>query len=104
MLTALKLGQHSPQLRIVRECNCWSNWGFSKLKSIYPEAYLTDLSTTKGDLSKLGTIQSITIERNGKIIEVILAYTKTSLGSPTNEEAKSRCVSQIKGKFTWVED
>lgn len=46
---------------IAHGCNCFNTWGSGvalQMKQHYPDAYNTDLSTSKGDTNKLGHITS----------------------------------------------
>lgn len=64
---------------IVHGCNCQCTMGAGIAKYIraaFPEAYEADRRTEKGLRSKLGTISSATIVRDGIKFEVVNAYTQ----------------------------
>lgn len=64
---------------IVHGCNCQCNMGAGlalHLKKAFPEAYQADCETGKGDRSKLGTISTATVERNGHQITIVNGYTQ----------------------------
>lgn len=64
---------------IIQGCNCFNVMGSGVAKGIkenFPEAYAADLSTAKGDISKLGTYsKAIT----GELI-ILNAYTQNRYG------------------------
>ncbi len=64
---------------IVHGCNCQCTMGAGIAKFIkqsFPEAYEADLATPKGDRSKLGTISTATIKRDGASFVVVNGYTQ----------------------------
>lgn len=64
---------------IIHGCNCMCVMGAGiakTIKTIYPEAYKADLSTTKGDRSKLGTISFAEVKVEGKLLIIVNAYTQ----------------------------
>lgn len=68
---------------IMHGCNCFCTMGSGIAKHIraaFPEAYEADLTTKKGDRSKLGTFSEVTVERNGHQITIINAYTQYHYG------------------------
>jgi len=71
------------------------------IKENFPDAYKTDLRTTKGDKSKLGTFTFVTI--NG--LTIINAYTQYHYGGGGclfDYNAFERILTQIKDKFPGV--
>lgn len=64
---------------IIHGCNCmWAmGAGIAKgIKATFPEAYEADCATPKGERGKLGTISTARIERNGRVLTVVNAYTQ----------------------------
>lgn len=70
---------------IVHGCNCFCTMGAGIAKAIrseLPEAYEADCRTEEGSKGKLGTYSHANIERNGKEINVINAYTQYDFKGP----------------------
>lgn len=64
---------------IVHGCNCWCVMGGGIAKAVretFPEAYQADQKTEPGDVSKLGSCTSATIQLNDHRMEVVNAYTQ----------------------------
>lgn len=64
---------------IIHGCNCFCTMGAGIARSIktqFPEAFQADLTTKKGDRSKLGDFSQATFVKNGHDIIVINAYTQ----------------------------
>ncbi len=64
---------------IVHGCNCQCTMGAGiakAVKSEFPEAFEADCKTAKGDRDKLGTVSSVTVERNGSEITIVNGYTQ----------------------------
>lgn len=64
---------------IVHGCNCWCVMGGGIAKAVretFPEAYQADQKTEPGDVSKLGSCTSATIQLNDHRLEVVNAYTQ----------------------------
>jgi O-acetyl-ADP-ribose deacetylase (regulator of RNase III) len=64
---------------IVHGCNCFCTMGAGIAKGIkaaFPAAYESDLATTRGDNSKLGTCTSASIDRDSTPLIVVNAYTQ----------------------------
>jgi O-acetyl-ADP-ribose deacetylase (regulator of RNase III) len=64
---------------IVHGCNCFCTMGAGialTIKQNFPTAYKADLSTAKGDKSKLGTFSFATIPIGDKTLTVINAYSQ----------------------------
>ena len=69
---------------IVHGCNCFCTMGAGIAKSIraeFPEAFLADLSTQKGDINKLGTYSDAIVRRGNVSITIINAYTQYEYNS-----------------------
>ena len=57
------------------------NAGFAKsIKFNFPEAYLADAQTIKGEKEKLGNYTTVTIQRNGFKFTIVNAYTQYYYG------------------------
>jgi O-acetyl-ADP-ribose deacetylase (regulator of RNase III) len=81
----LKLAQEGQFDVIVHGCNCFNNMGAGIARSIkqeYPAAYKADQATTKGDQSKLGTYTAATIDKDGRSLVVVNAYTQYNFTGP----------------------
>ena len=68
---------------IIHGCNCFCNMnaGFAKsIKFNFPEAYLADAQTIKGEKEKLGNYTTVTIQRNGFEFTIVNAYTQYYYG------------------------
>lgn len=64
---------------IVHGCNCFCVMGLGiakTMKETFPEAYQADLSTRKGDKSKLGSYTSATVKCQNNPITIVNAYTQ----------------------------
>lgn len=64
---------------IIHGCNCQNTMGAGiakQIKQAFPEAYLADLNTSKGDIWKLGTYSSALIVRNNIQFVVVNGYTQ----------------------------
>lgn len=75
----LKLALEGHFQVIIHGCNCQCTMGAGiakAIKSTFPEAYAADLETNKADRDKLGTISVATVERDGRSITVVNAYTQ----------------------------
>lgn len=86
---------------IVHGCNCFNTMGggiAKQIKLYFPEAYKVDLSTKKGDKSKLGTITYYAT----KNIAVVNAYTQYHYNPHTIQvdyNAIRKCFKEIKKTF-----
>lgn len=61
---------------LIHGCNCFCNMGAGvalAIKNKYPESYLEDLKTTKGDKSKLGSYSTVT-SIHGIIVNLYSQY------------------------------
>ncbi|WP_157216568.1 macro domain-containing protein [Flavisphingomonas formosensis] len=64
---------------IVHGCNCQGAMGKGialAIKQHFPEAYAADRATEKGSRAKLGSFSSATVERQGRSIVIVNAYTQ----------------------------
>jgi O-acetyl-ADP-ribose deacetylase (regulator of RNase III) len=64
---------------IIHGCNCFCTMGAGiakAIKSEFPEAYQVDLKSGYGNREKLGSYSSVTVNKNGREITVINAYTQ----------------------------
>ena len=65
---------------VIHGCNCFNTMGAGIAKSIreaYPQAYIADLNTKKGDMSKLGSFTSTdVVSPSGYKFKIINAYTQ----------------------------
>ena len=92
---------------IVHGCNCFCNMGAGIAKQIavtFPEALKIDLTTKKGDISKLGTV-SVAIIVNARALYIVNAYTQYRYGYGRGEmhcdyDAIKKCFKRIKLMFT----
>lgn len=91
---------------IIHGCNCFCTMGKGIAKSIkhaFPLAFAVDNLTNKGDISKLGTYSSVTIETPFGELEVVNAYTQFDYrGSGVNVDyaAIELVFSKIKRDFS----
>lgn len=75
----IKLARRGAFDVIVHGCNCQCTMGAGIAKFIrqsFPEAYEADLATPKGERSKLGTISTATVKREGATLVVVNGYTQ----------------------------
>lgn len=73
---------------LIHGCNCQNTMGAGIAKQIrmaFPEAYQADLATKKGDRKKLGTYSKAVVNRNGRSIKIINAYTQYGFGNKETE-------------------
>jgi len=88
---------------IVHGCNCFCEMGAGIAKGIkreFPEAYLADKSTTKGDRKKFGTCSFAEVE--GRNLIVVNAYTQFDFrgrGVKVDYNAVRSCMGWIKLNF-----
>ncbi|MFT5729188.1 MAG: O-acetyl-ADP-ribose deacetylase (regulator of RNase III) [Desulforhopalus sp.] len=91
---------------IVHGCNCFCRMGAGIARSIqlqFPEAYVADLMTTKGDRNKLGYFSSATVQENGHNIIIVNGYTQfQSSGSLplVDYDAVENLFKRIKKEFS----
>ena len=91
---------------IVHGCNCQCvmSAGIAKtIKTVFPEAYVADSQTIKGDRSKLGTISTATVNRDNHEITIVNAYTQfhwRGKGVKVDYQAIASCFKEIKAQFS----
>ncbi|WP_105201574.1 macro domain-containing protein [Pseudoalteromonas sp. T1lg10] len=91
---------------IIHGCNCFCTMGAGIAKAIkaeFPEAFKADLDTEKGSKQKLGTYSQASVERNGKAITIINAYTQFNghgRGVKADYEAIQSVFSRLKKEFS----
>lgn len=64
---------------IIHGCNCQCQMGKGialSIKRLFPEAYVADRETAKGEASKLGTVSIAEIKRNGRVFHIVNGYTQ----------------------------
>lgn len=90
---------------IVHGCNCQCTMGAGIAKTIkaeFPEAYEADCKTAKGDRNKLGTVSSVTVERNGSEITIVNGYTQfhwRGRGVLVDYDAIRSVMREVKSQF-----
>ena len=90
---------------IVHGCNCFCTMGAGIAKAIraeFPAAYEADLSTVKGDKSKLGSFSKAEIESEDHLVTVINAYTQFNYkgkGTKADYTAIKSVFKKIKQEF-----
>jgi O-acetyl-ADP-ribose deacetylase (regulator of RNase III) len=91
---------------IVHGCNCHCAMGAGiakSIKTLFPEAYLADQKTTKGDRSKLGLLSYATVCRNDLEFTVVNAYTQfgwRGKGVLVDYDAVRSVMRNVKLRFT----
>ena len=91
---------------IVHGCNCFCAMGAGIAKAIkkeFPEAYMADKQTVKGDKNKLGTISKARINRDGINLIVVNGYTQFNYrgkGTLVDYDALASVFSLIKQNFS----
>ena len=91
---------------IIHGCNCLNAMGAGialTIKKVFPEAYAADCKTPRGDKSKLGTISSATVRRNGRDITIVNAYTQyhwRGEGVLTEYDAVRSAFRHVKAEFS----
>jgi len=64
---------------IVHGCNCQCQMGKGialSIKQRFPEAYIADRATSKGDPAKLGTVSIAEIKRESRTFHIVNGYTQ----------------------------
>ncbi len=64
---------------ILHGCNCQCQMGKGialSIKKQFPEAYVADCATPKGDAAKLGTVSVASIERGERRFDIVNGYTQ----------------------------
>ncbi|MCF2859137.1 macro domain-containing protein [Pseudoalteromonas sp. SMS1] len=91
---------------IIHGCNCFCTMGAGiakAIKSEFPDAAKADLETQKGDRLKLGTYSHATVERNGKKLTIINAYSQYNWrgrGVKADYDAIQRIFAQLKQTYS----
>lgn len=91
---------------IVQGCNCMNQMGKGialTIKMIFPEAYVADCETVKGDINKLGTISTATVTVKGKPLTIVNGYTQYSWkgdGVLADYDAIRNVMLQVKAQYT----
>lgn len=91
---------------VIHGCNCQCQMGKGialAIKKRFPEAYDADLATPEGDRSKLGTLSTARIHRDGIDLVVVNAYTQfhwRGSGVKADYDAIRKCFSQIRQLFS----
>lgn len=102
----LKLASEGQFDVIVHGCNCHTTMAAGVAKGIklaFPEAYEADLTTSKSDRTKLGTISCAEIHRFPSPLTVVNAYTQfhwKGTGIKADYKAIRSCFKEIKQRFT----
>lgn len=90
---------------IVHGCNCFHAMGAGIAKPIrehFPEAYAADKATPYGERSKLGTISTARIVRDGAYFDVVNAYTQfhwRGQGRKVEYDALEQCFDAVALKY-----
>ena len=91
---------------IIHGCNCQCTMGAGIAKSIkaeFPEAFDADLATAKGSRDKLGSLSKAIVERSGRKLTVVNAYTQfhwRGRGTLTDYDAIRKVMRLIKIEST----
>ena len=91
---------------IVHGCNCYNTMGAGialSIKKVFPEAYAEDCKTVRGDRNKLGSISTATIQRNGRQLTIVNAYTQYRYrgeGVLVDYDALRSSFAEIKSQFS----
>jgi len=75
----LKLASEGSFDAIIHGCNCYCQMGKGialSIKNQFPQAYLADCNTLKGNREKLGSYSSSTVSVNSHSLTIINAYTQ----------------------------
>lgn len=91
---------------LVHGCNCFDmNSGIAKsVRETFPEAFKAHTALKRGDKSKLGDYTSVTVERAGKKVHIVNAYTQYAWGRDENTlyvdyEATRKVLEKIANDF-----
>jgi O-acetyl-ADP-ribose deacetylase (regulator of RNase III) len=83
---------------LIHGCNCMNAMGSGiakSIKDVFPEAYLADQQTRKGDKSKLGTYTHAKVNRNGNEIIIVNAYTQFKWGRENELYADYEAIRKV---------
>lgn len=85
-------------------CHCSMNAGIARaIREHFPEAYQADRRTIAGDATKLGTISSATVIRDGRELTIINGYTQfnySGSGVLVDYDALRGVMRSVKSGFT----
>lgn len=87
---------------VAHGCNCMGamDAGLAKaIKAKFPEACAADLATLRGDRGKLGTCSFALVERDGRALTIVNAYTQFDYrgrGPLVDYDAVRKCMAWIK--------
>ncbi len=102
-LIQLALDGHFDVIVHGANCQCTMGAGIAKIiKQIFPKAFAADAQTKKGDPQKLGTISLAEVEREGRTLTVVNAYTQLhyrGAGVRVDYDAIRSAVRAIKTQF-----
>lgn len=87
---------------VVHGCNCFHMMGAgiaAAVKKLFPEAYQADIDSPYGDRSKLGTVSTCDVHRDGARFFVVNAYTQFHGGPDLDYDALRSCFRAIKYGF-----
>lgn len=85
-------------------CQCVMGAGIARaIRETFPEAYEADLETPKGVRAKLGTISCVRVQRDGRSLWVVNAYTQfhyRGSGVRVDYDAVRSSMRLVKQQFT----
>jgi O-acetyl-ADP-ribose deacetylase (regulator of RNase III) len=90
---------------IVHGCNCQCVMGAGialAIRNAFPEAFVADCATAKGDRNKLGEISVASVERSGRFLVIVNGYTQfhwRGRGVLVDYEAVRSVMRQVKTSF-----
>lgn len=90
---------------IIHGCNCFCAMGAGiarQIRAVFPQAYLADLATVKGDKDKLGSYSIAYHTSHGKGLTIVNGYTQyqyAGRGTLADYEAISKLFARVKQDF-----
>jgi O-acetyl-ADP-ribose deacetylase (regulator of RNase III) len=90
---------------IVHGCNCQCVMGKGialAIRQRFPEAYAADLATAKGSREKLGSFSAARVEREGRSLVIVNAYTQfdwRGKGAKADYEAIRKAMRAVASEF-----
>jgi O-acetyl-ADP-ribose deacetylase (regulator of RNase III) len=90
---------------IVHGCNCQCVMGAGialAIRNAFPEAFVADCATSKGDRNKLGAISVASVERSGRSLVIVNGYTQfhwRGRGVLIDYDAVRSVMRQVKTSF-----
>ena len=90
---------------IVHGCNCQCVMGAGialAIRNTFPEAFVADCATVKGDRNKMGEISVASVERSGRSLVIVNGYTQfhwRGRGVLVDYEAVRSVMRQVKASF-----